>query len=156
VIRVRKTSLDLFFQWGGKRRVPAGEPLEPIRASGVEAEFFSLCAELSPRSWSRGHHSVYAIELDRAVWKNRAFRERNPGGAVSGCLYVGVTGLAPEARFERHLAGTQSGRFVRTHGRRLRLDLVEGFSRLPYRLAACMEPKLAAWLRAQGFAVWQN
>jgi hypothetical protein len=45
---------------------------------------------------------------------------------------------------------------VRTHGIRLRLDLVEGFSRLPYRIAACMEPKLAAWLRAQGFAVWQN
>jgi len=30
----------------------------------VEAQFFSLCADLSPRSWSRGHHSVYAIELD--------------------------------------------------------------------------------------------
>ena len=94
--------------------------------------------------------------LDRAVWKNRAFRERNPGGAAGGYLYVGVTGLSPEARFQRHRAGTQSGRFVRTHGLRLRLDLVEGFSRLPYRVAACMEPKLAAWLRAQGFAVWQN
>ena len=115
-----------------------------------------LCAALSSRSWSRGHHSVYAIELDRVVWKNRAFRERNPGGASAGCLYIGVTGLTPEARFERHRAGTQSGRFVRTHGRRLRLDLVEGFSRLPYRIAARMEPKLAAWLRAQGFAVWQN
>jgi len=156
VIRARKTSFDLFFQWGGKRRIDSAEPIEPTPVRGVEAEFFSLCAELSPRSWSRGHHSVYAIELDRAVWKNRTFRERNPGGAVSGCLYVGVTGLSPEARFQRHRAGTQSGRFVRTYGRRLRLDLVEGFSRLPYRIAACMEPKLAAWLRAQGFAVWQN
>jgi hypothetical protein len=45
---------------------------------------------------------------------------------------------------------------VQTHGVRLRLDLVEGFTRLPYRIAARMEPKLAAWLRAQGFAVWQN
>jgi predicted GIY-YIG superfamily endonuclease len=156
VIRARKTSFDLFFQWGGKRRIDAGEPLESCRVSGLEAEFFSLCADLSPRSWSRGHHSLYAIELDRAVWQNRAFRERNPGGAASGCLYVGVTGLAPETRLQRHQAGTQSGRFVRAHGRRLRLDLVEGFTRLPYRIAACMEPKLAAWLRAQGFAVWQN
>ena len=156
MIHARKTSFDVFFQWGGKRRIAAGEPIEPSRASGVEAQFFSMCADLSPRSWSRGHHSVYAIELDLAVWKNRAFRERNPGGAASGCLYVGVTGLAPDARFQRHRSGTQSGRFVRTHGRRLRLDLVEGFSRLPYRIAACMEPKLAAWLRAQGFAVWQN
>ena len=156
MIRARKTSFDVFFQWRGKQRIDAGEPIEPSRVRGLEAEFFSLCAELSPRSWSRGHHSVYAIELHRAVWKNRAFRERNPGGAASGYLYVGVTGLTPEARFQRHRAGTQSGRFVRTHGVRLRLDLVEGFSRLPYRIAARMEPKLAAWLRAQGFAVWQN
>ncbi|MPY87560.1 MAG: transcription elongation factor GreB [Luteitalea sp.] len=109
VIRAKKTSSDVFFQWGGKRRIDAGEPLEPSRASGVEAEFFSLCAGLSARSWSRGHHSVYAIELDRAVWKNRAFRERNPGGATGGCLYIGVTGLTPEERFERHRLGTQSG-----------------------------------------------
>ena len=156
VVRVRKTSADVFFQWGGRRRIAAQEPIEPSRASGVEAGFFSLCAGLSPRSWSRGHHTVYAIELDPAVWKRRAFRERNPGGAASGYLYVGVTGLTPDARFQRHREGTQSGRFVRTHGLRLRLDLVEGFSHLPYRIAACMEPKLAAWLRAQGFAVWQN
>ena len=88
--------------------------------------------------------------------KHPAFRDRNPGGAASGCLYIGVTGLAPEERFERHRADTQSARFVRTHGTRLRLDLVEGYSRLPHRIAAYMEPRLAAWLRAQGFAVWQN
>ena len=157
VIRVRKPSCDVFFQWGGKRRVASSEPIGPGQAIGIESDFFSMCAELSPRSWSRGRHSIYAIELDRAVLKNRAFRERNPGAAAGVCcLYVGVTGLTPEARYERHRAGTQSGRFVRTHGRRLRLDLVEGFSRLPYRIAAAMEPKLAAWLRAQGFAVWQN
>jgi hypothetical protein len=156
VIRAKKKRIDVFFQWGGKRNVPATEPLEVSPAVGLEAELFALCAEFSARSWARGHHTVYAIELDRAVWKNRAFRGRNPGGAASGCLYVGVTGLTPEARFKRHLEGTQSGRFAGSHGLRLRLDLVEGFSRLPYRVAACMEPKLAAWLRAQGFAVWQN
>jgi Protein of unknown function (DUF3553) len=156
VIRAKKASSDVFFRWGGKRRIEAGEPLDAARATRVEGEFFSLCAGLSAAAWSRGHHSVYAVELDRAVWRNRTFRERNPGGAAGGCLYVGVTGLTPEARFERHRAGTQSARFVHEHGVRLRLDLVEGFSRLPYRIAACMEPKLAAWLRAQGFAVWQN
>ena len=156
VIRARKTSCDVFFRWGGKRKVASTEPLEPSPASGVEAEFFALCASCSPGSWSRGHHSVYAIELDPTVWKNRSFRDRNPGGKAGGCLYVGVTGLAPDERFERHQMGTQSSRFVRAHGRRLRLDLVEGFSRLPYRIAARMEPSLAAWLRAQGFAVWQN
>ena len=157
VIRVRKTSMDVFFHWGGKRKVPASERLETSQAAGVEMELFEHCASLSPQSWSRGHHSVYAIELDRAVLKHPAFRDRNPGSAAgSGCLYIGVTGLAPEERFERHRAGTQSGRFVRTHGTRLRLDLVEGYLRLPHRIAAFMEPRLAAWLRAQGFAVWQN
>lgn len=156
VIRARKSSSDVFFLWGGKRKIDAAEPLQSSPAMGVEAELFALCASLSSQSWSRGRHSIYAIELDRAVWNHRAFRDRNPGGAVGGCLYIGVTGLTPEERFERHRAGTQSGRFVRTHGVRLRLDLVEGFDRLPYRIAARMEPKLAAWLRAQGFAVWQN
>jgi hypothetical protein len=156
VIRARKTAADVFFQWGGKRKIPAGEPLEISRAAGVETDLFMLCADLSARSWSCGRHSIYAVELDPAVWKNRAFRDRNPGGALSGCLYIGMTGLTPEARFQRHRDGTQSGRFVRMHGLRLRLDLVEGFSRLPYRIAACMEPRLAAWLRAQGFGVWQN
>jgi hypothetical protein len=156
VIRARKSSFDVFFQWGGRRRIDADEPLEPSPPRGIDAELFTLCAGVPAQSWSRGRHSIYAIELDPAVRKSRAFRERNPGSAATTCLYIGLTGLSPRARFERHRAGTQSGRFVRTHGLRLRMDLVEGFSRLPYRIGACMEPKLAAWLRAQGFAVWQN
>ena len=156
VIRATTTSCQVFFRWGGKRKITAGEPLEPSPAGGLEADFFSVCAGYSAASWSRGRHSVYAIELDPVVWKNRAFRARNPGGAAGGCLYIGVTGLTPEARFARHRAGTQSARLVHAHGIRLRMDLVEGFSRLPYRIAAAMEPRLAAWLRAQGFAVWQN
>jgi predicted GIY-YIG superfamily endonuclease len=156
VIRARKKSYDVFFRWGGKRKIDAGEPLTLSPASGLEADFFAMCASYPAASWSRGHYSVYAIELDPVVLKKRAFRDRNPGGAAGGCLYIGVTGLTPEARFERHRAGTQSSRLVHAHGVRLRLDLVEGFSRLPYRIAVDMEPRLAAWLRAQGFAVWQN
>ena len=155
VIRAKKKFADVFFQWGGKRRIPASEPLEASCAAGVESELFTRCARLSPRSWSSGHHSIYAIELDRGVQQKAAFRERNPG-MTAGCLYVGMTGLTPEKRFARHRAGTQSGRYVRKHGVRLRLDLVEGFSRLPFPIATFMESKLAAWLRAQGFGVWQN
>lgn len=156
VIRVGKKAIDVFFRWGGKRRIAVGEPLEPSRATGVEVEFFAICAAYSAASWARGRHSLYAIELDPKVKKNKAFHARNPGGAAGGCLYIGVTGLTPEARFARHRAGTQSSRLVHAYGIRLRLDLVEGFSRLPYRIAVEMEPRLAAWLRAQGFAVWQN
>jgi len=156
LIRVKKAGRDVFFRWGGKRTIAAGEPLERAAARGLETDFFALCAGYSAHSWSRGRHSVYAIELDPAVLKKRAFQQRNPGGSSGGCLYIGVTGLTPAARFARHRAGTQSSRLVHDYGVRLRLDLVEGFSRLPYRIAAEMEPRLAAWLRAQGFAVWQN
>ena len=67
VIRAKQASADVFFRWGGIRRLDAGEPLEPSRPSGVEAELFARCASLSARSWSRGHHTVYAIELSAAV-----------------------------------------------------------------------------------------
>jgi predicted GIY-YIG superfamily endonuclease len=156
VIRVKKTGTEVFFHWGGKRTLPKDESLELSRVAGVESDLFALCADLSPQSWSRGHYSIYAIELDPAVSARRAFSGKNPGGSTSGCLYIGMTGLTPEKRFLRHRTGTQSNKYVRAHGRRLRLDLVEGFSRLPYRIAVFMEPKLAAWLRAQGFGVWQN
>ena len=73
VIRAKKASSDVFFRWGGKRRIDVGEPLEPSRASRVEAEFFSLFAGLSAGSWSRGHHSVYAIELDRVGLEEPSF-----------------------------------------------------------------------------------
>ncbi len=156
VIRAGKRIVRVFFIWGGRRNLPAGEPLEPSRPSAIEADLFALCATFSPQSWARSHHSLYAVELDPAVLERRDFRERNRGGAAAGCLYIGVTGLPPEQRFARHLEGTQSARLVKKYGRRLRLDLVEGFSRLPYPVAAVMEPKIAAWLRSKGFAVWQN
>ncbi|HXE79637.1 MAG TPA: hypothetical protein VNK41_02720 [Vicinamibacterales bacterium] len=157
VIGGKKGIADVFFIWGGRREVErdAGV-LEPIRATPLEMELFALCTRLSKRTWTIAHHSIYAIELDPAVMKVRDFRERNPGGAPVGCLYVGITGLDPEERFERHRRGTQSGRFVRRHGLRLRMDLVEGFTRLPYKVAAWMEPRLAAKLRARGYGVWQH
>ena len=156
VIRAGKRLTRVFFVWGGRRNLPVGESLELARPSALEAKLFELCGECSPQAWARGHHSLYAVALDPAVLKVRAFKEKNPGGAASGCLYIGVTGLPPETRFERHLEGTQSARLVKKYGVRLRMDLVEGFSKLPWKVAAAMEPKVAAWLRAQGFGVWQN
>jgi hypothetical protein len=68
---------------------------------------FSMCAGYSAASWSRGRHSVYAVELDRAVWKNRAFRDRNPGGAAADAS----TGIRRVAELIRYYAG---GRHQRT------------------------------------------
>ncbi|PTT76711.1 hypothetical protein DBR42_26480 [Pelomonas sp. HMWF004] len=42
-----------------------------------------------------------------------AFRKANPGhDIVKVCLYVGMTGLDPDLRFDRHMAGLQANRFV--------------------------------------------
>ena len=50
VIRAGKSASDIFFLWGGKRRIDVAEPLRPSPARGLEAEFFDVCAGLSSRS----------------------------------------------------------------------------------------------------------
>ena len=42
------------------------------------------------------------------------------------CVYVGMTGLDPDIRFDKHKAGIQSNRYVRDYGLRLLPDLYEG------------------------------
>ena len=57
----------------------------------------------------RPHHHVYVIELSKEVlWESR-FRRCNPD-YVEGrpCVYVGMTGLDPDLRFDRHKAGVQA------------------------------------------------
>ncbi len=54
-------------------------------------------AEQPPR------HHVYVIELDPAVLEHARFRAANPDhDPRKPSLYVGMTGLDPETRFERH------------------------------------------------------
>jgi len=58
-------------------------------------------------------HHVYVIELDRAVLKHAKFRAANPGhDARKPPLYVGMTGLDPETRFERHKYGVKDDPYV--------------------------------------------
>jgi pentatricopeptide repeat protein len=72
----------------------------------------------------RLHHRVYCIELHPAVRRQARFRRQNPDARYDAtCLYVGSTGLEPEARFENHLRGHKGCPLVRTYGVRLRPDL---------------------------------
>ncbi len=64
-------------------------------------------------------------------------------------------GLTPEKRFERHMAGIQSGRFVRRYGKRLMPALYEVFNPMPYEAAKEMEVELGIDLREKGYGVWQ-
>jgi hypothetical protein len=114
-----------------------------------------------------GHH-VYVVLLSDAVWSEPAFRRANPDHRPGKpCVYVGMTGLDPDLRFDRHKAGIQANRFVQRYG----LTLLPGFVQrygltllpelyavynpMPYEAAREMEVELAIGLREEGYAVWQ-
>jgi hypothetical protein len=85
-----------------------------------------------------------------------AFRRANPEHRHDKpCVYVGMTGLDPDLRFDRHKAGIQANRFVFEHGLRLLPALYEVYNPMPYAGACEMEVELAIGLREAGYAVWQ-
>jgi hypothetical protein len=102
------------------------------------------------------HYHVYVVELADAVWNVPSFRRANPDHVLGKpFVYVGMTGLDPDLRFDRHMAGIQSNRFVREFGVRLLPPLYEVFNPMPYAGACEMEVELAIGLREQGYGVWQ-
>jgi len=105
----------------------------------------------------RYHHSVYIVELRRSVLDEPRFRRANPD-YVEGkpCVYVGMTGLTPDVRFDKHKAGIQSNRYVRVYGMRLMPELYACYNPMPYDGARDMEVELAIGLREQGYGVWQG
>jgi predicted GIY-YIG superfamily endonuclease len=104
----------------------------------------------------RPHHHVYVVELHPEVWEEPRFRRCNPGYRHGKpCVYVGMTGLDPDLRFDRHKAGIQANAFVRKYGLRLLPDLYEGFNPMRYEEAQEREVALGIDLRSAGFGVWQ-
>lgn len=102
------------------------------------------------------HHHVYVVLLSDRVWNEASFRRANPEYAHRRpCVYVGMTGLEPDLRFDRHKAGIQSNRFVFEYGERLVPELYEVYNPMPYEAAREMEVELAIGLREAGYAVWQ-
>jgi hypothetical protein len=102
------------------------------------------------------HYSVYVVELSDRVWNVWRFRKANPAYALGKpFVYVGMTGLDPDLRFDRHMAGIQSNRLVREFGLRLLPALYEVYNPMPYDGARDMEVELAIGLREAGFGVWQ-
>jgi hypothetical protein len=103
------------------------------------------------------HHSVYVIKLDAAVLKNRKFREANPDYRPGElCLYVGMTGLTPEKRFENHKSGHKANKYVHKYGIELVPEFYEKNNPMTYKKAKDTEPDLAISLRLRGYAVWQK
>ncbi|MCM5682748.1 hypothetical protein M8A51_24720 [Schlegelella sp. S2-27] len=109
-----------------------------------------------PRREARHHHHVYVVELSDRVWNEPSFRKANPDYRLGKpFVYVGMTGLDPDLRFDRHKAGIQANRFVRKYGLRLLPHLYEVYNPMPYEAAREMEVELAIGLREAGYGVWQ-
>jgi predicted GIY-YIG superfamily endonuclease len=105
----------------------------------------------------RQRHSVYVIELDPRILNHGRFRRANPErDLLKPCVYVGMTGLSPEARFAKHKAGIRANKYVQRYGLRLLPKLYAYANPMPYDAARDMEVELAIALREQGYAVWQG
>jgi len=104
----------------------------------------------------RDHYHVYVVELADQVWNSARFRRANPDWQLGRpFVYVGMTGLDPDLRFDRHKAGIKANIFVRDYGLRLLPQLYERHNPMPYEAARAMEVELAIALRRAGYGVWQ-
>ena len=104
----------------------------------------------------RAHYHVYVVELGHQVLDESRFRKANPGYKPGKpCVYVGMTGLDPDVRFDKHKAGIQANRYVQRFGLRLMPHIYEAYNPMSYDDARAMEVELAIDLRSGGYGVWQ-
>ena len=104
----------------------------------------------------RQHYHVYVIELSDEVWNSARFRKANHDYELGKpFVYVGMTGLDPDLRFDKHKAGIQSNSYVRDYGVRLLPHLYTMYNPMPYDGARDMEVELGIALREAGYGVWQ-
>lgn len=109
------------------------------------------------RAPKKHHHSVYVVLLSGEVACEPKFRRCNPDrDPGKPCVYVGMTGLSPDERFDKHKAGIKSNKYVRLYGVRLMPELYACFNPMPYQAAKEMEVELAIGLREEGYGVWQG
>ena len=103
---------------------------------------------------SEDHHHVYVVLLDKAVGNLRKVRLANPDrDPKKPCVYVGMTGLAPEERFTNHKAGIKASYYVKRYGLRLLPELFAHLNPMPFVAAAQMERDLTEDLRRAGYTV---
>ena len=100
------------------------------------------------------HHSVYVILLEPAALQHPSILRLNPNrDPAKPCVYVGMTGLAVQDRFQNHKEGQKSAWIVKKYGLRLMPELYEYLNPMPYEAAAQMEKDLAEDLRGEGYTV---
>ena len=126
------------------------------RCSAGEGMATGPVRKAAPGPRLRDHHHVYVVQLDDRVWNEPRFRKANPDHQLGRpFVYVGMTGLDPDLRFDKHKAGIQANRFVFEYGLCLLPALYEVYNPMPYQAAREMEVELAICLREAGYGVWQ-
>jgi hypothetical protein len=102
----------------------------------------------------RCHYHIYVILLNDRIKRSVKVRRLNPEYArTKPCVYVGMTGLKPHERFQKHLAGYKSSRYVKNYGVRLMPELFADLGPFTYDEAVIAEEGLARRLRAEGYMV---
>lgn len=102
------------------------------------------------------HYHVYVVELDDQVWNSARFRRANADWQLGKpFVYVGMTGLDPDVRLDKHKAGLQANPYVRDFGLRLLPGLYERYNPMDYESARSREVELGIALRRAGYGVWQ-
>ena len=100
------------------------------------------------------HHNVYVILLSDEALKDRNLLRHNPlRDPAKPPVYVGMTGLPVDHRFENHRNGYKAARIVERHGVRLMPELFDHLNPMPFDAAVQMEKDLAEDLRAEGYTV---
>jgi len=103
---------------------------------------------------AKAHHNVYVVLLAAEAGKKRVVRAANPNRDPNKpCVYVGLTGLDPEKRFENHKHGIKAAAIVKRYGIQLLPELYVHLNPMPYEAAAQMEKDLAEDLRRDGYTV---
>ena len=100
------------------------------------------------------HHNVYVILLDTNAARHPSILRANPKrDPRKPCVYVGMSGLPPEHRFENHKHGYKAAGVVEKYDVRLMPELYEHLNPMPYEAAAQMEMDLAEDLHNEGYTV---
>jgi len=139
------------------RRAAKARPRSGPAQATTDAAAARAPAPDKPARIPRSHHyHVYVVALSDEVWNIARFRKANPEYQLGKpFVYVGMTGLDPDLRFDKHKAGIQSNSYVRRFGLRLLPSLYAMYNPMPFDAARDMEVELGIALREAGFGVWQ-
>ncbi|NCF64525.1 MAG: hypothetical protein GWP61_01035 [Chloroflexi bacterium] len=135
--------------WQTRSEIEAALLLEKKRAETFGYPYDIL---LQARETKQGNRKVYVVLLDNEVRNRRRVKTGTDPDLPT--VYVGMTSLSIEARFQNHKNNHQAGRgYVRDYGLRLLPTLYEAYNPMPYKLAQQAEAALAEKLRLEGYTV---